>query len=147
MKKMIFKSKLWSKLLGVMLLMMFTSSLFAAITSWHIDTNRELYYLYGMTTIFFIVGVYQTLDAFRYRLIITEDEVIEINAFRKVKIIKLNDVLKIVVFRHTQRLSIVSKNEVIIVKDNLRYYFTFFRELKHSCSHDKFFFFKNSKLS
>jgi hypothetical protein len=147
MKKMVFKSKLWSKLLGVMFLMMFTASLFAAVTSWHIDTNRELYYLYGMTTIFFIAGVYQTLDAFRYRLIITEDELIEINAFQKVKIIKLNDVLKIVVFRHTQRLSIVSKNEVIIVKDNLRYYLTFFRELKHSCSHDKFFFFKKSKLS
>lgn len=147
MRKMIFKSKLWSRLLGILFLIMASAAFIAAVTSWHIDIDRELYYLYGMSTIFFIAGVYQTLDAFKYRLIITDDELIEIRAFGSDKKMKINDILKIVVFRHTQRLTIVSRDEAIVVKDNLRYYLTFFRVLRHSCPNEKFFFFKKSRLS
>lgn len=146
MRSMIFTTVLWYKALSILFLLIAIGAITAAINSWHIDSMRELYYLYTMSVIFLVAGVYNSFVAFKYKLIISDNTIKEINAFKRNKCIKIDDILKVVIFRRTARLNIITKDDVIVVKDNLGYYITFFRVLKQSIPRDKLFFFDKKCL-
>jgi hypothetical protein len=142
---MIFKATLWYKGVGVLFLILGSGALAAVLNDWHIDNTREMYYLYSMSAIFMIVGLRYTASAFKYRLIISDSSIREVNAFKKDKLINIDDILKVVVYRHTARLTIITKDEAIVVNDTLRFYITFLRVLKQSIAREKLFFFKNTR--
>lgn len=138
---MVFQSKLWFKALGVLYLLWSLFMLYVLTTSWHIDNETEKFYVFGMFVIFFIAGIVNIIIALKYRLIISDSEITEINAFKKNKVISLNSIDKIIIFKHRSKAKIISSNQVIVIGGTLRYFMTFVRVLSQKVPHYKFVFY------
>jgi len=144
MKQMVFQSKLWFKSVGVLYLLWSLFTLFALITSWHIDNDTERNYVIAMLVIFFVGGVINIIIAFRYRVLISDSEINAIRAFKKNKQMKIDEIDKVILFKHRARARIISKDDVIIIDGRLRYFMTFLRILAQKISRDKFVFYNRN---
>ena len=143
---MVFQSKLWFKSVGVLYLLWSLFTLFALITSWHIDNDTERNYVIGMCIIFFIAGVVNIIIAFKYRLMISDDEIKMKLAFKKTKQMKIDEIDKVILFKHRSKARIISKDDVIIIDGRLRYFMTFLRILAQKVSRDKFVFYNKKRV-
>lgn len=142
MKKMVFHSKLWFKSVGILYLLWSLFTLFALITSWHIEDDTERYYVIAMFVFFFIAGIVNIVMAFKYRVVISDEDIKMISGFKKEKQIKIDDIEKIVLFKNRARARIIAKDDVIKIDPRLRYFMTFIRILIQKLPRDKFVFYK-----
>lgn len=142
MKQMVFHSKLWFKSVGILYLLWSLFTLFALITSWHIEDDTERYYVIAMFVFFFIAGIVNIVMAFKYRVVISDEDIKMISGFKKDKQIKIDDIEKIVLFKNRARARIIAKDDVIKIDPRLRYFMTFIRILIQKLPRDKFVFYK-----